>query len=52
LWDPSTEEKTARDVAETYIRTIAPLLKVKEAPLEEIDARLVPRAAEADVQSS
>jgi zinc metalloprotease ZmpB len=40
LWEPPTEEKNARDVAAAYIRTIAPMLKVKEAPLEEIDARV------------
>lgn len=49
LWEPPAEEKTARDVAAAYIRTIAPMLKVKEAPLEEIDARvsyLAPRKQE------
>lgn len=41
LWEPETAERTARDVAAAYIRTIAPMLKIKnDAPLEEIDARV------------
>jgi zinc metalloprotease ZmpB len=38
LWEPETAEKTARDVAAAYIRTIAPMLKVKSEKLEELDA--------------
>src|ERR1041385_6812890 len=38
LWEPKDEEKTARDVAASYLRAIAPMLKVKSERLAELDA--------------